>query len=67
MIAYAVKNKNFYCCFDYGHFIDENTATNIINAGLGRLIISLDGASQEFMNNTEKVVILTKLFPVLKQ
>lgn len=47
MIAYAVKNKIFTAVSTNGHFIDENTATNIINAGLGRLIISLDGASQE--------------------
>lgn len=47
MVNYAVKNKIFTAISTNGHFIDKNSAEKIINSGLGRLIISLDGTSQK--------------------
>jgi len=47
MIKYAVNAKMFVSVSTNAHFINETVASHIIEAGTGRVIISLDGLNQE--------------------
>jgi len=47
MIQHADKNKIITSLSTNGHFIDSETAENVIQSGLKRLIISVDGIDQE--------------------
>lgn len=47
MINYAAKNKFFVCIATNGHFINVTTANEITNNNLHKLIVSLDGISEQ--------------------
>ncbi len=48
MIEYASKKKNIYTTTSTnGHFLSEKNCTKIIISGLDKLIISIDGTTQE--------------------
>ncbi len=47
MAAYAVQKKMFVCISTNGHFLNKKNCVKIINSGLQKIIISLDGASPE--------------------
>jgi len=47
MINYAAKNKFFVCIATNGHFINATTANEITNNNLHKLIVSLDGISEQ--------------------
>ena len=47
LIKYAVQKKMFVCVSTNGHFLDQEFCDNIIQSGLQKIIISLDGASAE--------------------
>lgn len=47
MIQYANDNKIYTSLSTNGHFLDSVTIEEIISSGLQRIIISLDGASQQ--------------------
>lgn len=47
MIKYATQLKIFTCLSTNGHFLSEASAAEIINAGLKKIIVSLDGANGE--------------------
>ncbi len=47
MVSYA-KNKNLYTITSTnGHFLDDNNARKTVESGLDRIIISIDGITQE--------------------
>jgi len=73
MIKYAV-DKRIYCITSTnGHFINSINATKIIESGLNKLIISIDGTSQEIYEqyrvngSLSKVIEGTKLLVETKQ
>lgn len=47
MIRYAKQRNIYVSTSTNGHFLDDRNIRNILDSGLDRLIISLDGASQE--------------------
>jgi radical SAM protein with 4Fe4S-binding SPASM domain len=47
MAEYAVKKKMFVCVSTNGHFLDKENCKKIIESGLQKIIISLDGTTQE--------------------
>lgn len=47
MIAFATQNKMHSSISTNGHFLTEKIAENIVDAGLSRIIISIDGISQD--------------------
>jgi radical SAM protein with 4Fe4S-binding SPASM domain len=47
MIRYAKQRNIYVSTSTNGHFLDERNIRKILDSGLDRLIISLDGASQE--------------------
>lgn len=47
MITFTTQNKMYSSISTNGHFLTERNAEKIIEAGLSRIIISLDGISQE--------------------
>ncbi len=47
MIHYAKQKKMFVASSSNGHFFDNDTAKQIVESGLDKLIISLDGATPE--------------------
>lgn len=47
MISYADKHKIISSTSTNGHFITENKATEIVKSGLKKIIISIDGTTQE--------------------
>ena len=46
-IKHAKQNKLYTITSTNGHYLDKQTSSNIINSGLDRLLISLDGTNQE--------------------
>lgn len=46
-IRYADQNKIFTCTSTNGHFLTEENCENIVQSGLKKLIISVDGVTQE--------------------
>ena len=46
-IKYAKSNKLYTITSTNGHYLSKENCKNIINSGLDRLLISLDGTSQE--------------------
>jgi radical SAM protein with 4Fe4S-binding SPASM domain len=51
MVSYAAKKKIYTITSTNAHFIDDKTAKATIESGLDRLIISLDGTTQEVYQN----------------
>ncbi len=47
MLEYAVNKKMFVCISTNGHFLDSETCSKIVKSGIQKLIISLDGATEE--------------------
>jgi len=47
LVAYAKQKGIFVATSTNGHFLDENRAKELVESGLDRLIISLDGTDQE--------------------
>ncbi|MFZ4785551.1 MAG: radical SAM/SPASM domain-containing protein [Flavobacteriales bacterium] len=47
MIAYASQKKMYTSTSTNGHFLSPTNAERIVNSGLDRLIISIDGTTQE--------------------
>lgn len=50
MIEYAVKKKMFVCVSTNGHFFDNETCNKIVKSGIQKIIISVDGATNETYN-----------------
>lgn len=47
MVRYAKKHNIYVATSTNGHFLDEETAKSLIDSGLDRLIISIDGTDQK--------------------
>lgn len=47
MVAYAHRKKIYTITSTNGHFLDDENARKTVESGLDRLIISVDGATQE--------------------
>ncbi len=47
MVAYAHRRRIYTITSTNGHFLDDDTARRTVESGLDRLIISVDGATQE--------------------
>jgi radical SAM protein with 4Fe4S-binding SPASM domain len=47
MVRYAKSHNIYVATSTNGHFLDEETAKLLINSGLDRLIISIDGTEQQ--------------------
>ncbi len=47
MVEYAHRKKIFTITSTNGHFLDDNNARKTVESGLDRLIISVDGTTQE--------------------
>ncbi len=55
LIEYSAKTKNIFTITSTnGHFLDIKTSIKIINSGLDKLIISIDGTSQEVYERYRK-------------
>ncbi|NPA44977.1 MAG: radical SAM protein, partial [Chlorobi bacterium] len=55
LIEYSAKTKNIFTITSTnGHFLDIETSKKIINSGLDKLIISVDGTSQEVYERYRK-------------
>lgn len=72
-VNYANQKKIYTATSTNAHFINEETAEKIINSGLDRLIISIDGTTQEVYEqyrvggNLNKVLEGTKLLVKVKK
>jgi radical SAM protein with 4Fe4S-binding SPASM domain len=66
MIAYAAKKRMFVCVSTNGHFLDENTCNNLVKCGMQKIIISVDGATNESYNKYRKGGDLTKVIDGIK-
>lgn len=73
LIEEAKRYKIYTSTSTNAHFIDEKKAEEIVNSGLDRLIISLDGLTQETYENyrvhgnLEKVIEATKFLVEAKE
>jgi radical SAM protein with 4Fe4S-binding SPASM domain len=73
LIRQAKKHKIYTATSTNAHFIDQNKAEEIIDSGLDRLIISIDGLTQETYENYRvhgnlaKVIEATKLLVEAKR
>ncbi len=47
MVGYAVKKRVFTITSTNGHFLNEKNAMKIVRSGLHKIIISMDGVSQD--------------------
>lgn len=54
LIAAAAKKKIYTCISTNGHFLNEKNCSDIIQAGLSRIIISLDGTDAESYESYRK-------------
>jgi len=72
MIRYANENNIYTCTSTNGHFIDKESAKKIIESGLNKLIVSVDGTTQEIYEkyrqggNLEKVLSGIRILAQLK-
>lgn len=72
LIRQAKKHKIYTATSTNAHFIDQKKAEEIVDSGLDRLIISIDGLTQETYENyrvhgtLEKVIDATKLLIAAK-
>lgn len=73
LIRQAKKHKIYTATSTNAHFIDQKKAEEIIDSGLDRLIISIDGLTQETYENYRvhgnlaKVIEATKLLIITKK
>ncbi len=67
LIKAAKKNKIYTSTSTNAHFINEKTAKEIIESGLDRLIISIDGLTQETYENYRIHGTLSKVIEGSKQ
>ena len=73
LIKEAKRNNIYTATSTNAHFIDENKAEEIVNSGLDRLIISIDGLTQKTYENyrvngkLSKVIEASKLMVEAKQ
>ena len=67
LIKAAKKNKIYTSTSTNAHFINEKTATEIVESGLDRLIISIDGLTQETYENYRIHGTLSKVIEGAKQ
>ena len=67
LIKAAKKNKIYTSTSTYAHFINEKTAKKIVESGLDRLIISIDGLTQETYENYRIHGTLSKVIEGSKQ
>lgn len=61
MVEIASKHKIYTTTSTNAHFLDDNNAKKTVESGLDRLIISIDGASQETYESYRKEGDLTKV------
>ena len=54
MIAYAQQKKLYTITSTNGHFLDSDNARKTVESGLDRLLISIDGATQETYESYRK-------------
>lgn len=47
MIKYAINKKMFVCVSTNGHFLDTDNCLKVVKSDLQKIIISLDGATEE--------------------
>ncbi len=66
MISYATKKRMFVCISTNGHFLDEKTCSNLVKSGIQKIIISVDGATNESYNKYRKDGELTKVLNGIK-
>ena len=66
MIHYANQQKLFTSLSTNGHFLDAITSEKIIQSGLRKLIISVDGTNQEVYEKYRKGGNLTKVLDGIK-
>jgi radical SAM protein with 4Fe4S-binding SPASM domain len=73
LIKEAKKNKIYTATSTNAHFIDQDKAEEIVNSGLDRMIISIDGLTQKTYENyrvngkLSKVIEASKLMVEAKQ
>jgi radical SAM protein with 4Fe4S-binding SPASM domain len=73
LVKQAKQSKIYTSTSTNAHFIDEKKAEEIVQSGLDRLIISIDGLTQETYEqyrvhgNLEKVIEATKLLVLAKR
>lgn len=67
LIKAAKKNKIYTSTSTNAHFINEKTAKKIVESGLDRLIISIDGLTQETYENYRIHGTLSKVIEGSKQ
>ncbi len=67
LIKAAKKNKIYTSTSTNAHFINEKTAKEIVESGLDRLIISIDGLTQETYENYRIHGTLSKVIEGSKQ
>ena len=61
MVAYAKSKKIYTITSTNGHFLDDENARRTVESGLDRLIISLDGTTQEVYEQYRKEGDLKKV------
>ena len=61
MVAYANKKGIYTITSTNGHFLDDENARKTIESGLDRMIISVDGTTQEVYENYRKEGSLEKV------
>jgi len=61
MVAYAKSKKIYTITSTNGHFLDDDNARRTVESGLDRLIISLDGTTQEVYEQYRKEGRLDKV------
>jgi radical SAM protein with 4Fe4S-binding SPASM domain len=61
MVDYAHNNKFYVATSTNAHFIDQSTAEKTVKSGLDRLIISIDGTTQEIYEQYRKKGDLSKV------
>jgi len=67
LIREAKKHRIYTATSTNAHFIDENKAKEIVESGLDRLIISIDGLTQETYENYRLNGQLSKVIEATKQ
>jgi radical SAM protein with 4Fe4S-binding SPASM domain len=61
MVAYAANNNIYTSTSTNAHFINSKNAEDIINSGISRIIISIDGTTQEVYEQYRKSGELAKV------
>jgi len=67
MIKYAVNKKMFVCISTNGHFLNSETCSEIVKSGIQKIIVSLDGATEETYLKYRKGGDFTKIKNGIKE